>query len=195
MAWIRSEQSLERHPKTLLLKTILDVELETVIGRLHRLWWWCLDYAIDGDLTKHTPEVIQESCNIPLEALIEARFVDSEPYLRIHDWWDNQGNFLKIKFRDHPVKWREIQTHYQTHAEHMGKTVDVRTLTYGRTEKRDVEDVEGDSKSFASQVQPETATPAPRPLKDLENPIPDDLEKDVHFESMKVKGQIYGCKK
>lgn len=155
MAWIRSEQSLERHPKTLWLKTILKVELETVIGRMHMLWWWCLDYAINGDLTKHTPEVIEAACHIPLSALIEVGFVDLDPYLRIHDWWANQGNYLKIKYRDHSEKWREIETHYSTHVSHTGKTVDVRT--YGRTEKRDVEDVRVTSKDFASQGS--TATP------------------------------------
>lgn len=177
MAWIRSEQSLERHPKTLGLKTILKVELETVIGRLHMLWWWCLDYAINGDLTKHTPEVIEAACHIPLSALIEVKFVDLDPYLRIHDWWDNQGNYLKIKYRDHSEIWREIETQYSTHVLHTGKTVDVRTYgrtekTYGRTdvEKRDVRASAGLG-----------ATPPPAPLAgDLS---PEEME-DIRSKAM-----------
>ncbi len=157
MAWIRSEQSLQRHPKTLLLSSLMKVDLETTIGRLHMLWWWCLDYALDGNLAKHMPEVLESACNIPLELLKQVKFVDTHPYLRIHDWWSNQGSYLKLRFKDRPDKWREIETLYERRSKLRSKhrsppnrnPVDVRTY---KTEqkKTDVQDVQGQSTDFSS---------------------------------------------
>jgi hypothetical protein len=113
MPWIRSDSNLPRHPKILCLKTLLGVDLEVVIGRLHFLWWWCLDYALDGDLSKHDPKVIESSCRIPLKTLYKAGFVDSQPYRRIHGWWELQGNYLQLRFKDQPDKWKRIKEMYE----------------------------------------------------------------------------------
>lgn len=50
MAYIQSHQELARHPKTLKAAALLDVSVPAVIGHLHMLWWWALDYAPDGDV-------------------------------------------------------------------------------------------------------------------------------------------------
>lgn len=124
MAWLRSEQSLLHHPKTSHLKTLLNVEVWVVIGKLHMLWWWCLDYAIDGDLSKKEVKVIEDACQIPLKHLIRAGFIDSRPYRRIHDWWQIQGNYFKIRFRDQPEIWMRIRDSYDKNlpvGKHMGK--------------------------------------------------------------------------
>lgn len=95
MAWIESHQELGRHPKTRKLARLLAISVPAAIGHLHLLWWWALDYAQDGDLSKYDPEDIadavmwdgdaQELC----EALIKAGFLDQyESGLRIHDWAD-----------------------------------------------------------------------------------------------------------
>lgn len=55
------------------------------------LWWWCMDYAKDGQLDKYGPKIIADACawrgdaELFLDALIDAGFVDRGP-LRIHDW-------------------------------------------------------------------------------------------------------------
>ena len=113
MAWLRSEQSLLHHPKTVHLKSLLGVETATVIGRLHMLWWWCLDYAYDGDLSKKETKVIEDACQIPLKLLIRAGFVDSRPYRRIHSWYEIQGNYLRVRFKDQPDKWQRIKKMYE----------------------------------------------------------------------------------
>lgn len=148
MAWIRSESGLPRHPKTLLLKKLLGVELDATIGRIHLLWWWCLEYAIDGDLSKKEPKVIEESCQVPLKMLIRAGFVDSRPYRRIHDWWENQGAYLRNRYHKDPEKWQRIEKLYQRGLDTSMdmssynprispvRRTDVRT--YGRTDKQDV---------------------------------------------------------
>ena len=93
MAYIYSHQQLERHPKTLDLMTIMGWNINETIGYLHRFWWWVLDYAEDGDLRKHegrigfsvglTGETVQKFS----QALRDTRWVDTEPYYRVHDWW------------------------------------------------------------------------------------------------------------
>lgn len=113
MPWIRSESNLSRHPKTLALKSMLNIEMDALIGRLHFLWWWTLEYALDGDLSRKEPKVIEEACRVPLKMLVRAGFVDARPYRRIHDWWDNQGNYLKLRFKDSPDKWMQIRDLYQ----------------------------------------------------------------------------------
>lgn len=113
MAWLRSEQSLLHHPKTVHLKSLLNIDTATVIGRLHMLWWWCLDYAYDGDLSKKETKVIEDACQVPLKLLIRAGFVDSKPYRRIHSWYEIQGNYLRSRFKDQPEKWQRIKKMYE----------------------------------------------------------------------------------
>jgi hypothetical protein len=113
MAWIRSEDTLLRHPKTAHLQVLLKADVDVVIGRLHRLWWWCLDYAIDGDLSKREGKVIEQACGIPLQTLIRAGFVDSRPYRRIHGWWDNQGQYLRSRYHKQPEIWQRIEKLYK----------------------------------------------------------------------------------
>ncbi len=177
MAWIRSESGLARHPKTLLLKKLLGCELDQVIGRLHLLWWWCLEYANDGDLSKKEPKVIEESCQVPLKMLIRAGFVDSRPYRRIHDWWENQGSYLQSRFNKTPDKWQRIKQLYEQekgpilHGSPSGPGMGVRNRTdvqtYRRTDSKDVRtDVR--EKESASVLAPGGAVPPLGEIKPFE---------------------------
>lgn len=156
MSWIRSEKSLLHHPKTAHLQVILKIDLDTLIGRLHRLWWWCLDYAIDGDLSKHPRKVIEKACGLPLKALILSNFVDKFPYVRIHDWYENQGAYLRSRYHKDPEKWQRIEKLYEKskdESKDKSKTTpsgspvkrtdvtDVTDVRYGRTDVTDVRDV------------------------------------------------------
>jgi len=152
MSWIRSEQSLLYHPKTKLLQGYLKTTLPETIGRLHLLWYWCLDYAFDGDLSKKTPQMIQDACQIPLKLLVRAGFVDSRPYRRIHGWYEIQGNYLRARFKDSPDKWKRIKELYETDlplslhrlnkegnnsGNNPRSTTDVQNRTNGRTDGTD----------------------------------------------------------
>ena len=61
MAWIESHQELGRHPKTRRLMRQLGVSLPTAIGHLHCLWWWALDFAQEGEITKYDAEAIADA--------------------------------------------------------------------------------------------------------------------------------------
>lgn len=177
MAWLRSEQSLLHHPKTVHLKTLLKIDTAGTIGRLHMLWWWCLDYALDGDLSKKETKVIEDACQVPLKLLVRAGFVDARPYRRIHSWWEIQGNYLRNRFKDQPDKWKRIQQMYETDSPmsiHRGRrminTRDNPTdVDRGRT---DVEDVRTDvdfKKQSASRTTPGGAS-APLPEEEIMTP-------------------------
>jgi hypothetical protein len=148
MAWIRSESGLPRHPKTLHLMKLMDIQLDQAIGRIHMLWWWCLDYAIDGDLSKQEAKVVEHACSIPLRTLIRAGFVDSRPYRRIHDWWENQGAYLRSRYHKQPEIWQRIENLYQrgmdiskdesSNSPRISPVRRTDVQTYGRTDKQDV---------------------------------------------------------
>ena len=99
MAWLQSHQSLRDHPKTRkLARRVGDVP--RAIGLLHCLWWWAMDYAPDGDLTKHDAEDIAIGCEWDgdpddiIQALIECGFIDNGDGLSIHDWWEYAGSLI-----------------------------------------------------------------------------------------------------
>jgi len=119
MTWLQSHHTIERNPKTIILMAEMDWDLDTTIGKLHRLWWWALDYAADGSLTKHSPETLAIAVGLSadrgealIEALSKARFVDKSPCLRLHNWWRYAGPYLRGKFGREPDKWQAIAQEY-----------------------------------------------------------------------------------
>ena len=121
MSWLESHQSLRDHPKKDRLAELLfdgtvavDVADLAAIGLLHCLWWWALDYAQDGDLTKFSDRQIAKGCGwtgeatLLVQSLIEAGFVDKKPR-RIHDWDAYAGRLLERReqSRTRARKWRE----------------------------------------------------------------------------------------
>lgn len=184
MAWLRSEQSLLHHPKTKLLQSYLNASLPETIGKLHMFWYWCLDYALDGDLSRKEPKMIEQSCDIPLKLLIRAGFIDSRPYRRIHDWWQIQGNYLKIRFKNQPENWQRIEALYKSkHGPLLHRSIepstggsnsmDVQYNTDGRTNVRtDVE--KKDARETSALGASPRASSAPE-IKSYEEAGEDDL--------------------
>lgn len=97
MAWIESHQSLRSHPKTKRLARALSLSVPTVIGHLHCLWWWSLDYASDGDLSAFEAWEIAEGAmwegdpETFLTALEDAAFYQDG---KLHDWHDYAGRLI-----------------------------------------------------------------------------------------------------
>ena len=52
MSWITSHSALKEHPKRKRLSRLLGLDVYQTIGLLHCLWWWAMDYAPDGDLSR-----------------------------------------------------------------------------------------------------------------------------------------------
>lgn len=119
MAWIESHQSLKDHPKLVDLCALMSWERDAAVGRLQMLWWWCLDYAIDGDLQKHNDGRIAGAMGVAIadakrlvDALVQARWLEREPYFRVHDWWTYAGRFLQIKWKHNPEAWKKVREAY-----------------------------------------------------------------------------------
>lgn len=108
MAWIESHQSLQHHPKTIRLARLLKVCIPQAIGHLHCLWWWCLDYAANGDISRYESAEIAHAAawggkpEKLIEALAEAGFADAEAgrLLSIHDWPDYAGKLVEKRATD-----------------------------------------------------------------------------------------------
>lgn len=132
MAWIESHQALEKHPKILHLSTIMGWSLDETLGKMHRFWWWCLDYAPTGNLQSidsrglatglhlserdapmFMPALIETHlvCHVQIPAYLRGEKRDkrvSQPW-RVHDWIDYAGQYLKkTKFKNHPDKITEL---------------------------------------------------------------------------------------
>lgn len=98
MAWIESHQELADHPKTKRLMRLLALDRYAVIGCLHVLWYWALDYADDGNLDGFSDEDIADGIGWERDAkelvaaLIAAGFIDADR--TIHDWDDFAGRYV-----------------------------------------------------------------------------------------------------
>ena len=106
MSWIESHQSLRDHPKTRKLARRVG-GLPQAIGLLHMLWWWCMDYAPDGDLSKHDAEDIAIACEWDgepkkiVDLLVTTGFLDRDKRtLRVHDWTDWGGTLVERRAKD-----------------------------------------------------------------------------------------------
>jgi hypothetical protein len=130
MAWIESHQNLENHPKRIDLSALMGWDIDSTIGRLHRFWWWCVDYAEDGDLRKHNDARLGGSVGLNgetatafVQAMVTAGWLDREPYFRVHDWWDYIGRFLQLKYKRTPGKWIRVRNAYIEDTDPSNETV------------------------------------------------------------------------
>lgn len=101
MAWIESHQALGQHPKTRKLARKLGCSVPAAVGHLQFLWWWALDYAPDGNVTRFEEDdiadaVLWEGAGSQLvAALIDSGFIDLEGDEKtIHDWDEYAGRLL-----------------------------------------------------------------------------------------------------
>lgn len=106
--WIESHQSLRNHPKVKKAARIAGINEFEMIGRLHCLWWWALDYASDGDLTNYSDDDIEAAVDwagqpgLFVKAMIECGFnghgglIDvTQESREIHDWFEYAGKLLE----------------------------------------------------------------------------------------------------
>jgi len=110
MTYIPSHISLPQHPKTRRLCRMLNASLPAVIGHLHLLWYWAMNYAPDGDLTPFDAADIADAAGWEgdadtfMQALIAcgpgqtAGFIEQvESALHIHDWEQYGGKLQQRK--------------------------------------------------------------------------------------------------
>ena len=130
MAWIQSHQTLAAHPKTRKLAHLLNVSKPAAIGHLHCFWWWALDYADDGDLSRHDALDIaigaewDGDAEAFLDAMRTAGFIDEDDdgARSIHDWQDYAGKLVDRR-RQNAERMRNARASSQiSRAAHVQRT-------------------------------------------------------------------------
>lgn len=104
MAWIESHQEIARHPKTKKLARLLNTTIPAAIGHLHLLWWWALDFAPDGNLSRFDNSDMADAClwggkpDDFIGGLSGSGYLDLD-LLRIHDWQTYAGRLISLRAR------------------------------------------------------------------------------------------------
>lgn len=173
MAWIESHQALGNHPKVEKLARILKIHRAQAIGHLHLLWWWCLDYAPEGDLANLSPEDIasaagwSKDASVFIDAMVSCGiggngFLDrTESGLSVHDWYQYCGRLIdRRKLECERVrKWRADvkRTHSGEANDTHGDTEDVT-----RNETRSVQRASGYLPTVPTNTPPPPFAPTPK---------------------------------
>jgi hypothetical protein len=123
--WNLSPRKCSRKTACLVLPRVADLKIAVgwnkseTIGYLVRFWWWCVDYAEDGDLRPHSPQRIATALDLAGEtaekfvsAMIETGWIDVQLYFRVHDWCFYIRNFLMTKYDRNPRKCRRVRRLY-----------------------------------------------------------------------------------
>jgi len=137
MAWIESHQKLERSGKLLLMAEKLGINKYQAIGHLHALWWWALDNARNGDVTRYCNAMVTltglrevemqrysgghnvdfTNPEMFIDVLIESGFLDKiGEKITIHGWQEYTHRYFssvdkyeknKLKTRQRVQKFRD----------------------------------------------------------------------------------------
>lgn len=94
-----------RHPKLLDLSVRLSCSRPEAIGFLQLLWDFTAEYAIQGDIGKHSNGSISKACDWTgnpddfVRALVESGWMDEDDEYRllVHDWADHCERWVKLK--------------------------------------------------------------------------------------------------
>jgi hypothetical protein len=101
----------------------LGLSRAEAIGHLHLFWWWCLDYAPDGNLAGFDADEIalavewEDEPDRFLNAMIDAGFIDvinDTPC--VHDWIEYGGKLLKRK-QANRERMREARATHESRTE------------------------------------------------------------------------------
>jgi len=144
MAWIESHQTLREHPKIKKLCRLLGISKATAVGHLHMLWWWAMDYAQDGELTRYDDLEVALAAewdgdeHVFVQALMDSRFLDVDDQHRvvIHDWPDYAGKLIERRAKN-AQRMREARGVYvatqddtcNARATHVSKSVELPNRT------------------------------------------------------------------
>lgn len=94
------------HEKTATLAGLLGVELYASVGLLNLLWHWVARFHPSGSLEGISDFAVKAACRWPgdagelMNAFREARWVDREPFSRVHDWSDHAENWVHAELAE-----------------------------------------------------------------------------------------------
>lgn len=115
MAWIESHQEIGQHPKTRKAARLAGTTVPTMVGHLHLIWHWALDFAQEGDISSFEPWQVEDAAmwhgneGALFDALRLAGFIDatSNDACVLHDWHDYAGKLIDRRRADAERKRRD----------------------------------------------------------------------------------------
>lgn len=169
MAWIKVEQSLLTHRKTIKAARLLDIDRAQVIGHLVSLWCWAIDNATDGII--EDMEDVQVAAawegdpQSITSALTGAGFLDlCEDGWRIHDWDEYGGRLMDRRKLDAARQRRRRDAIASQNTPEHAVTSNGRHADVTRQSRVEQSRAEGE--------QPPLTPPAPRPaIKAVDEPF------------------------
>ena len=143
MAWIESHQKLVDHPKVEAFAHALGIDQDAALGKIHRLWWWALDHAENGDISVFNRAIIARAMNVDAaraDVLWNALqtpakeggcgFVD--PDGKLHDWMQYAGRLVNKRKDDAERKRKDREA--PKPRRRTGRPADVPTTSSARPE-------------------------------------------------------------
>lgn len=118
ITWFAIDCNLYTHPKMLRLSASLKTDVDTLVGKLGRLWAWAkLSGNENGEIGELPAQEIadimrwKKGSKTLLSALIDCGFIDaSEDGIFLHGWAELNGNMTAKKRRDNDRKKKESST-------------------------------------------------------------------------------------
>lgn len=115
ITWFAIDCNLYTHPKMLKLSATLKTDVDTLVGKLGRLWAWAkLSGNEDGSIGDLPAQEIadimrwKKSASTLLTTLVDCGFLDvSEDGKILHGWAELNGEFTRKKRRDNERKKKD----------------------------------------------------------------------------------------
>ncbi|KUP24897.1 hypothetical protein [Paenibacillus sp. DMB5] len=105
--WIKSYQATDRDPITRRFCRSTGLSTPAAVGTLHMLWWWVLDWAQDGDISKYQDIDIADAVSfegepqVLMRALVDAGYViETQSGREIANWFRIGGQIIESKKKD-----------------------------------------------------------------------------------------------
>lgn len=176
MAWIASDQKNRDHPKLIRAARALGISKVTMIGHMHLLWYWALDYAQDGELSAFDAVDIAEAAewagdpDLFIAALVESARIGDKPglleyvngILMIHDWHDYAGKLIERRREDAERKRAsrgiDVRKTSNGHPADIHKPSDVEYSTVQYTTEPNKDSGKGEEMALPPPLASESAT-------------------------------------
>lgn len=97
MAWIKVDQTICTHKKTLKLACRLGIEISQAIGLMVTLWLWAIDNAPDGSLEGIESPLLARAIGWSgdpqklVDAMLDAGLIDGD---HLHNWGERNGKLI-----------------------------------------------------------------------------------------------------
>lgn len=79
----------------------LGIEKATALGHLQMFWWWCIDYALDGQINPNPAQLSRAAdwkgdANVFAKAMLASGWIDDENGIWcVHDWHEYCGELVE----------------------------------------------------------------------------------------------------